>query len=83
MDDLKALEISLLNGAPLLPWDRFNTWVHSICVVTFDLELGQAIEKMYPNDQIGISEADKTNICYLAFPDSNSGVMGDTNSTFE
>ena len=82
MDDLKALEISLLNGAPLLPWDRFNTWVHSICVVTFDLELGQAIEKMYPNDQIGISEADKTNICYLAFPDSNSGVMGDTQFHF-
>ena len=82
MDDLKALEISLLNGAPLLPWDRFNAWVHSICVVTFDLELGQAIEKMYPNDQIGISEADKTNICYLAFPDSNSGVMGDTQFHF-
>jgi len=28
----------------LLPWDRFQNWVHCICVVTFDLELGQAME---------------------------------------
>ena len=26
----------------LLPWDRFSTWLHCICVVGFDLELGQA-----------------------------------------
>jgi hypothetical protein len=25
-------------------WKRFNSWVHCICVVTFDLELGQALE---------------------------------------
>jgi len=25
-------------------WERFNNWVHCICIVTFDLELGQAIE---------------------------------------
>ena len=30
--------------APLLPWDNFSKWVHAICVVTFDLELGQAME---------------------------------------
>jgi hypothetical protein len=28
----------------LLPWDRFSSWIHCICVVTFDLELGQALE---------------------------------------
>ena len=37
---------------------------------------------MYPSDQVGLTEADKTNICYLAFPDSNSGVMGDTQFHF-
>lgn len=26
------------------PWDRFSKWIHCICIVTFDLELGQAIE---------------------------------------
>lgn len=25
-------------------FERFSNWVHCICVVTFDLELGQAIE---------------------------------------
>jgi hypothetical protein len=28
----------------LLPWDRFSSWIHCICIVTFDLELGQALE---------------------------------------
>lgn len=25
-------------------WKRFSEWMHCICVVTFDLELGQAME---------------------------------------
>ena len=75
MEDLSALERNLLDK--VLPYDRFSAWVHGVCVVTFDLELGQAIENLYPG-HIQLSETDKTNICYLAFPDSNSGVMGDS-----
>lgn len=26
------------------PWTRFSSWFECVCVVTFDLELGQAIE---------------------------------------
>lgn len=26
------------------PWSRFCCWLECVCVVTFDLELGQAIE---------------------------------------
>lgn len=26
------------------PWARFSSWLECACVVTFDLELGQAIE---------------------------------------
>ncbi|TRY66779.1 hypothetical protein DNTS_009571 [Danionella cerebrum] len=33
----------------LLPWDRFSSWLHCICVVGFDLELGQAVEVIYPH----------------------------------
>jgi len=62
-------------------WEGFQSWLHSIAVVTFDLELGQVIENVYPtnisNTRDKLSEQDKTNVCYLAFPDSNSGVMGD------
>lgn len=79
-----------------IQWSRLFDWIHCICVVTFDLELGQAMEvnmkilsffvdqlyvkffqEIYPPDTI-LTEEDKTNICYLAFPDSNSSCMGDT-----
>lgn len=28
----------------MLPEDRFSDWIHSICLVTFDIEIGQRIE---------------------------------------
>uniref|UniRef100_A0A182NHE4 UDENN domain-containing protein n=1 Tax=Anopheles dirus TaxID=7168 RepID=A0A182NHE4_9DIPT len=58
-------------------WDRFSEWLHCLCVVTFDLELGQAMELIYPK-HVTLTEQEKMNICYLAFPDSNSGCMGDS-----
>ncbi|CAN7989094.1 unnamed protein product [Ixodes hexagonus] len=65
----------------LVPWENFSNWVHCICVVAFDLELGQALEVVLPAD-VPLSEKEKTSICYLAFPDSNSGCMGDTQFQF-
>ncbi|UYV73994.1 DENND6A, partial [Cordylochernes scorpioides] len=65
----------------ILPWDRFSQWVHCVCVVTFDLELGQAMELIYP-PHVKLTEREKNNVCYLAFPDSNSGCMGDTQFWF-
>ncbi|XP_051531714.1 protein DENND6A-like isoform X2 [Myxocyprinus asiaticus] len=65
----------------LLPWDRFSTWLHCICVVGFDLELGQAVEVIYPHHS-KLTEKEKTSICYLSFPDSNSGCLGDTQFCF-
>lgn len=40
------LDDSLTNKdmSSVLPWDRFSSWIHCICIVTFDLEVGQAIE---------------------------------------
>lgn len=36
---------SSTNSNHLSPkWQRFSDWMHCICVVTFDLELGQAME---------------------------------------
>jgi len=64
-----------------LSWDRFEKWVHCFCVVTFDLELGQAMELVYPG-HVKLTDKEKTNICYLSFPDSNSGCMGDTQFHF-
>ncbi|XP_076125128.1 protein DENND6A isoform X1 [Alosa pseudoharengus] len=64
-----------------LPWDRFSAWLHCICVVGFDLELGQAVEVIYPHHS-KLTEKEKTSICYLSFPDSNSGCLGDTQFCF-
>ncbi|XP_069764407.1 protein DENND6B isoform X8 [Narcine bancroftii] len=64
-----------------LPWDRFSAWLECVCVVTFDLELGQAIELVYPRD-VRLTEKEKTSICYLSFPDSYSGCLGDTQFSF-
>lgn len=58
-------------------WARFHDWLHAVCVVTFDLELGQALELLHPAGA-RLSEAERSAVCYLAFPDSNSGCMGDT-----
>uniref|UniRef100_A0A8C5BS89 DENN/MADD domain containing 6B n=1 Tax=Gadus morhua TaxID=8049 RepID=A0A8C5BS89_GADMO len=59
-------------------WAQFLSWLECVCVVTFDLELGQAIECciVYPHC------LQKTSICYLSFPDSYSGCLGDTQFSF-
>ncbi|XP_056281409.1 protein DENND6B [Pseudoliparis swirei] len=31
-------------------WARFSSWLECVCVVTFDLELGQALELVFPKD---------------------------------
>lgn len=58
-------------------WSRLSQWIQCMCIVTFDLNLGQALEFVYPNEYTP-TEQEVTNICYMAFPDSNSGCMGDT-----
>ncbi|XP_031177395.1 protein DENND6B isoform X2 [Sander lucioperca] len=68
-------------GACRSTWARFSSWLECVCVVTFDLELGQAIELVYPQD-VKLTEKEKTSICYLSFPDSYSGCLGDTQFSF-
>ncbi|XP_023037134.2 protein DENND6B [Drosophila willistoni] len=68
---------SSLNDNATNDWIHFSQWIHCFCVVTFDLNLGQALEHVYP-PQFVPSDQEVSNICYMAFPDSNSGCMGDT-----
>ncbi|XP_049740711.1 protein DENND6B isoform X2 [Elephas maximus indicus] len=67
--------------APTPPWARFSAWLECVCVVTFDLELGQALELVYPSD-FRLTDKEKSSICYLSFPDSHSGCLGDTQFSF-
>ncbi|XP_074429205.1 protein DENND6B isoform X1 [Larus michahellis] len=83
MDALSRAEPRPRRPAPAspLPWARFSAWLDCVCVVTFDLELGQAMELVYPYD-FRLTEKEKTSICYLSFPDSYSGGLGDTQFSF-
>nr|XP_056702655.1 protein DENND6B [Euleptes europaea] len=67
--------------SPALPWGRLSAWLECACAVTFDPELGQALELVYPPDY-ALTEKERTSICYLAFPDSYSGSLGDTQFSF-
>ena len=81
------VSLSDFNDAPCspqqkpIPWDNFSSWISCFCIVTFDIELGQVIEKLYPENYF-LTDVEKANICYLAFPDSNTGCMGDTQFHF-
>ena len=39
------------------------------------------VQLIYPSDR-ELSESERNNICYLSFPDSNSGVMGNVQFSF-
>jgi hypothetical protein len=54
-----------------------SDWIHCVCVVDFDIGIGQVLEHVYPSSAV-LSENERTNICYMAFPDSNSSSLGDT-----
>uniref|UniRef100_H9GCM9 UDENN domain-containing protein n=1 Tax=Anolis carolinensis TaxID=28377 RepID=H9GCM9_ANOCA len=60
------------------PWARLSAWLECACAVTFDLELGR------PSSVTSrpLLFLQKTSICYLAFPDSYSGSLGDTQYCF-
>ena len=80
---LSGKSSSFKNNSFLLPFDRFSYWLHSVIVVTFDIEMGQCIESIYPSlTNVKLTAQDKLNICYLSFPDSNSGFLGDSQFHF-
>ncbi|KAG5673063.1 hypothetical protein PVAND_003138 [Polypedilum vanderplanki] len=54
-----------------------SSWIHSIVIVDFEIEKGQVIENVFPEDTY-FSETERNNLAYMAFPDSNSNCIGDT-----
>ncbi|XP_054623457.1 protein DENND6B isoform X2 [Dunckerocampus dactyliophorus] len=60
------------------PWARFSSWLECVCVVAFDLELGQAIETP---TQVNVSRSPRSlsHVIYVrVFP----GCIGDTQFSF-
>uniref|UniRef100_A0A8C6YF66 DENN domain containing 6B n=1 Tax=Naja naja TaxID=35670 RepID=A0A8C6YF66_NAJNA len=57
----------------LLPWGRLSAWLECVCAVTFDLELGQALECIYPpEDRLTEKEV----------PEGEGEDLGDTQFSF-
>ncbi|KAM3588785.1 hypothetical protein VKS41_001223 [Umbelopsis sp. WA50703] len=54
---------------------KFRQWMVGFCVVNFDLEIGQALDFVYP--PVELTEYEEKNICFSAFPDSNVFEVGD------
>lgn len=62
------------NGDSRAPWFRFSSWLECVCVVTFDLELGQAIEvrtgvtqdpvSMLNSDLVYLVAGNRESFCY-------------------
>lgn len=48
----------------------FSEWIECICLVKFDIEIGQILEWCQPQNYLTAEE--EKNISSLAFPDSNS-----------
>ncbi|KAG9510527.1 Protein DENND6B [Fragariocoptes setiger] len=49
---------------------QHSLWVHCLCVVTFDIEFGQCVESIYPEN--ALNEQERLALSYSSFPDSNS-----------
>lgn len=72
----------LMHKIPEIP-THLSAWIHSIYVVTFDIEFGQAIEIQHPKfKELELTELETNNICYSSFPDSNSSILGSTQFHF-
>ncbi|CAO3589267.1 unnamed protein product [Absidia cylindrospora] len=54
---------------------QFRKWMVGFCIVNFDLEIGQALDYVYPPMDLTLVE--QKNICFSAFPDSNVFEVGD------
>ena len=64
-----------------IPLDNFYQWIYAICVVNFDVDLGQTLEYVYPQ-HVQLTDAERGSIIYLAFPDSYSSTMDNAQHHF-
>jgi len=76
--------IASLRG-PFLKWEqkellRLRSWLTCMCLVDFDLSLGQTLKFSYPSGQL--TESEGKNVASLAFPDSHSSDVGCYNFCF-
>ncbi|KAI8329068.1 hypothetical protein BC941DRAFT_385045 [Chlamydoabsidia padenii] len=67
-----AMDVLILDPDELV---RFRKWMVGFAIVKFDLEIGQALDYVYP--PMELESTVQKNICFSAFPDSNVFEVGD------
>lgn len=50
-------------------------WLKCFCIVDFDLEYGQKLDRTVPD--VAFSQEEISNMCFLSFPDSNTGLSSE------
>jgi hypothetical protein len=78
VDDSKLSPVVMQKLEVDLP--QIQQWVRCLCIVNFDLLIGQTLELCVPGDTLCSEEM--VNVANLAFPDSHSGVFGDASFVF-
>jgi len=76
---------STIPYGPVLKWEqkellRLRSWLTCICMIDFDLSLGQTLKFAYPSGQL--TDSEEQNVASLAFPDSHSSDLGCYNFCF-
>tara|TARA_R110002050_G_scaffold170977_5_gene302948 strand:+ start:830 stop:1384 length:555 start_codon:yes stop_codon:yes gene_type:complete len=57
------------------PPSPISPWAVAFCVVSFDIELGQKLDSIYPPN-VEFGEDEIVQVCFNSFPDSNMGIDG-------
>lgn len=61
--------------------EKISPWISAIVIVDFEIEKGQVIELLHPQTT-QLSDAERNNLVYMAFPDSNSHTSGKISTQF-
>ena len=66
---LKMAEAAAVSDERHDSWEKFHRWISCVCVVTFDLELGQALEVSRTRDSyvVYMIVTMKSSVCYLQY----------------
>eukprot|EP00736_Rhodelphis_marinus_P010493 Rmarinus@m.16137 len=66
--------------SPVLRRQQGSPWLTALCVVEFDLNLGQKME--YCRSPIPLTDAQEASICFLSLPDTAASSFEDTSYVF-
>jgi hypothetical protein len=85
VNETTTTESPNFSSSDQLKWEpeellRLRSWITCVCLVDFDLSMGQTMKFGYPSGSL--TESEGQNVASLAFPDSHSTSLGSYNFCF-